>query len=86
MREGGFTPLTLLVAGVDLALVVAGAALWWVADAERHGENMPWVFGITMGLALVALIAWALSAGRRRAALAVSTVLVIAAGLITVFG
>jgi cytochrome bd-type quinol oxidase subunit 2 len=86
MRERGFTPPTLIVAAVDLAGVLAGAALWWVADTERHGENMPWVFGITIALALAALIAWAVSAGRRRAALAVSTLLVIAAALITLFG
>jgi cytochrome bd-type quinol oxidase subunit 2 len=86
MHGRGFTPLTLIVAAVDLAAVLAGAALWWVADSERHGENMPWVFGITIGLALATLIAWAVSAGRRRETLAVSTLLVIAAALITLFG
>ena len=85
-RRRGFTPLTVLLAMVDLAVVLAGAALWWVADAERHGENMPWVFGITIGLAFVALIAWAVSAGRRRAPLVVSTLLVITATLIALFG
>jgi heme/copper-type cytochrome/quinol oxidase subunit 3 len=86
MSERGFTPLTLLVAAVDLAGVLAGAALWWVADTERHGENMPWVFGVTIALALAALVAWAVSAGRRRDSLAVSTLLVVAAALITLFG
>jgi hypothetical protein len=86
VREPGFSPLTVVVAAVDLAGVLAGAALWWVADAERHGENMPWVFGITIALALAALIAWAVSAGRRRVALAVSTLLVIAAALTALFG
>jgi hypothetical protein len=86
MRERGFTPLTLLVAAVDLAGVVAGAALWWVADAERHGENMPWVFGGTVVLALLTLAAWGASAGRRRGALVASTILVIAAALIVAFG
>jgi hypothetical protein len=86
VREPGFSPLTVVVAAIDLAGVLVGAALWWVADAERHGENMPWVFGITIALALAALIAWAVSAGRRREALAVSTLLVIAAALTALFG
>jgi hypothetical protein len=86
VREPGFSPLTVVVAAVDLAGVLAGAALWWVADAERHGENMPWVFGITIALALAALIAWAVSAGRRRVALAVGTLLVIGAALTALFG
>jgi cytochrome bd-type quinol oxidase subunit 2 len=85
-RKRGFTLVTVLLALVDLAGILAGAALWWVADAERHGENMPWVFGITLALALVALLAWAASAGRRREALALSTLLVIAAALIAMFG
>jgi high-affinity Fe2+/Pb2+ permease len=86
MPQGGFTPLTLLVAAIDLGAVMAGAALWWVADAERHGDNMPWVFGLTIGLALAALIAWVASAGRRREALIASTALVLVAALITAFG
>jgi cytochrome bd-type quinol oxidase subunit 2 len=86
VRARGFTPLRLLVAVADLAVIVVGAALWWIADAERHGENMPWAFGITLALALVALVAWVASAGRRREALAVSTILVIVAALIALFG
>jgi hypothetical protein len=57
-----------------------------VADAERHGENMPWTFGGTLALALLALMAWAISAGRRREALAAGTILVIAAALMVAFG
>jgi hypothetical protein len=85
-RRRGFTPLTLLVAAVDLAAIAVAAALWWIADAERHGEDMPWVFGVTVALALVALVAWAISAGRRREALALATILLIAAALIAFFG
>jgi hypothetical protein len=85
-RRRGFTALTVLLAAIDLAAVAAGAALWYVADAERHGDNMPWAFGITVALALLTLVAWAASAGRRREALALSTVLVIAAALIALFG
>jgi hypothetical protein len=84
--SGGFTPLALVLAAGDLVGVLAGAALWWVADAERHGENMLWVFGVTTALALAALIVWVASAGRLRVALATSTLLVIAAALITLFG
>jgi heme/copper-type cytochrome/quinol oxidase subunit 3 len=85
-RRRGFTPLTLLVAALDLAAIAAAAALWWVVDAERHGENMPWVFGATVVLALVGLVGWAVSAGRRREPLAASTILLIAAVLIALFG
>jgi hypothetical protein len=85
-RRRGFTPLTLLVAALDLAAIAAAAALWWVADAERHGENMPWAFGALVVLALLALVAWAVSAGRRRELLAASTILLIAAVLVTLFG
>ena len=81
MRRRGFTPLTVALGAIDLAAVAAAAGIWWVADAERHGDNMPWVFGATAVLALLALIVWALSAGRRRGALVAGTVLVVAAGL-----
>jgi hypothetical protein len=47
---------------------------------------MPWVFGGVVALALLSLVAWAISGGRRREALAVSTILVIAAALIALFG
>ena len=86
MRKRGFTPVTLLVAALDLAGAVGGAALWWLASAERHGENMPWAFGATIVLAFLALATWAISVGRRREALAVSTALVLAAALIVLFG
>jgi hypothetical protein len=47
---------------------------------------MPWVFGITIALALLGLVAWVVSGGRRREALIGSTVLVIVAAFITAFG
>jgi hypothetical protein len=85
-RRHAFTPLTLLVAALDLAAIVAAAALWWVVDAERHGENMPWTFGARAAAAAAGLLWWALSAGRHRAALALSTLLLIAAAAVTLFG
>jgi hypothetical protein len=85
-RRTGFTPVTLLVAALDAAAIAVAAALWWVADAERHGDHMPWVFGIVVVIASLSLIAWTASLGRSRQALAASTVLLIAAALIAFFG
>ena len=85
-RRRGFTPLTVLVAAVDLAAVVVGALLWWVADAERHGEDMPWLFGGLVAFALLAVLDWAYSGGRRRISLALGSVLLVAAAYAAFFG
>ena len=84
--QRGFTPLTLLIAGVDVAAIGVAAALWWIAWVERDGENMPWVFGGLVAGAVVALLAWAISAGRLRTGLAAGTLLLIAAALAALFG
>jgi hypothetical protein len=86
MGGRGFTPATVLIALVDLAAIVTAAALWWVADAERHGEDMPWVFGGLVGLALVAVLDWAYSRGQRRISLALGSVLLVAAACVAFFG
>jgi hypothetical protein len=85
-RRRGFTPLSLLVAALDLAAVALAATLWWIAWVERDGENMPWLFGAIVLLAVLALAAWAISAGRSRAALGIGTILMVVAALIALFG
>jgi hypothetical protein len=86
MRWRGFTPLTLVIAVFDLAGALVLAVLWQWAAAERPADENPWWAGVMAGLALLSLVIWVLSAGRRREALAVSTVIVVVSAIIVQFG
>jgi hypothetical protein len=86
MRWRGFTPLTLLIGAVDLAGACVIGILWRWASAERPADEQPWWAGVMVGLALFSLAIWVVSAGRRREALAASTLIVVGSGAVVVFG
>ena len=86
MRWRGFSPLTVLIAVVDLGGALGIGILWWWAKAERPADENPWWAAVAAGAALLALLVWLVSSGRRREALAISTVIVVGSALVVLFG
>jgi hypothetical protein len=86
MRWRGFTPLTVLVGVFDLAGAIALAGLWYLASAERPADEQPWWAAVMVALALLGLAIWVISAGRRREALAASTLIVVGSAVVVLLG